>query len=187
MTTAIILGVLLLLAAGGFAIGLKYRKAPAAWDAATEPFGLVKRPGQKLYYSGTVGRYPVEVQIVGRGAGDNYRTYTQVRVDAGLSSAVYFDTSRDADLFAHLEAALTEQIEVGDPAFDEQVRVYGDRLVAQRMLTPRVCETILARKEEVRIRLEDGDVYTEKASLVREPEPLRRQIEIALEAAELLR
>ncbi len=145
------------------------------WKQAADTLGLTYDGADKvgkLHMSGSIDGLPIEVKLDKRGTGEMARTWTQVRVTAGLTNRVYIDSDVERNPILRLEAALAEQVEIGDAELDENVRIQGDDDAVHRLFD---AESRAAMKKAIgvaRVRIAEGDVFLEHLDLVREPDVL---------------
>ncbi len=139
--------ILMLIVVGGVAIAVGFslsqrKHANEAWRVAAGRRGLLFRQGDLFSQPEIVGSrqgHQLSVEVVTR-SGDSSERYTRYRVGyrAPLPAGMRI-SEKPAGFLASVRRAFTgEDIQIGDPEFDERLQVDGnDALLIRAFLTPR--------------------------------------------------
>jgi len=150
------------------------KKAQLAWAKIAAQYGLDQTG--KFDLSGKVGDFAVAADVYTTGSGKNRQTWTRVTLTGNLTRAVALASE------GFFSRVFGQDIMVGDPGFDQTVKVQGDEAAALALLDQ---HTRSAFKSAVASgwSLEDG-CWTLKAR-GRLSEELGSRIEVGLSLAEL--
>lgn len=133
--------VLFMLLAVGIGVGIVYAihtRRSAAWEAAAETLGLSFEGGLlRTRISGRLKGCDVVVETVSEGMGKTRSTVMRYEVRYPLPLAIGLRITRDS-LFTGLARRLgVQELEIGDPEFDERYALKGDHPIElRRFLTP---------------------------------------------------
>jgi hypothetical protein len=156
------------------------------WGALAEHRGLRLAEHRGLrQIVGELDELGVQVRVEQRGAGRSRQSYTVLRLDLNAPGPEGLRISREG-LGDQLGKLLGGQdIEVGDPALDRQLRVKGaDPQAVREVATPAVLQATLAMNARLdgHCRVEDGQVILEARGMLLRPR-LDRLLEEGIELA----
>lgn len=157
------------------------QKAPRAWQASAEALGL--EFSDALILTGSIDGHAVEVKRFKRDANSGMGFQTQARVEAALPEDIAVDTSRSASVTGMIAEGLRDPVTLGDPAFDAQVRVWGDEASARAVLTEPVRTALLEAKTHTRILILGGALIGEYDGLVKDERTLTEMIRATVDVA----
>lgn len=160
-------------------------KAPKAWQASAKALGLDF--DKKLILTGEVDGVAVEVRRERRDPNSGAGFQTQCRVALGLPQDFGMDTSTDASVVAWLADSQKSMLQLGDPAFDESVRVWGDPNSAQITLHADARQAVLASEKDARLLIINGMLIGEKPGLVKSEKELTAMIRATVSAARAIK
>jgi hypothetical protein len=171
----VVLGLVVVVVAGW--IGIAYNRATAAgWRGAADQLGLVYSPGKGFSgrsITGTMATHPVRVDAVNRGGGNSQHVVTRFRVSY---PPLGFDLSlgREHALRRLTKLFGAQDVEVGDPAFDEAFIVKtSDPARAAALLTPAVRDSLLRLLAAYpQVQVGDNRISLERTGLIRRSDAL---------------
>lgn len=152
------------------------RRTVEQWGTFAHHRGLHLTPGSFFVHpsvTGVYARFHVDLRTVTRGSGDSSSTYTVMNINLPVQNGLVVSFYKEGFLSKLGKAIGTQDVQVGDPMFDEAFMIKSNSPPhVPHLLTPDIRQYALAMRDAMDVSLKPGKVTWEQYGTQSDPRRL---------------